>query len=162
MEKKTNLQWNKPASADRRTFPSDAVFEAGLRHHHIANTAYPIHHRTTMRAYRLAKDEVEPAVVATWRDIDTLGLYVHVPFCRARCKYCEYTVVEAERNGRGENEAEDAYFEALLREFDLYRQRLDTPRKTLIGFDIGGGTPALVKPVNVRRVIEAAQAAFRF
>ncbi len=152
-----NLTWNDPTPADQRTFPPETVFEAGLRQHHIANTAYPIHHQTTMRAYRVPRDGVESTTAAAWRDADTLGLYVHVPFCKARCKYCEYTVV-----GRDENEAEDVYFDALLREFDLYRQRLDTPRKALIGFDIGGGTPAFVEPDNIRRVVEAARASFDF
>jgi oxygen-independent coproporphyrinogen-3 oxidase len=155
--KTKNLTWNSPSIADQRTFSPRVVFEAGLRHHHIANTAYPIHHQTTMRAYRVPRDAVEPTLAATWRDTDTFGLYVHVPFCKARCKYCEYTVVDQSINGD-----EDAYFDALLREFDLYRQRLDTPRKTLIGFDIGGGTPAFVEPDNIHRVVEAARASFRF
>jgi oxygen-independent coproporphyrinogen-3 oxidase len=36
-----SLRWKTPTPADRRVFPPEAVFEAGLRHHHIANTAYP-------------------------------------------------------------------------------------------------------------------------
>ena len=151
------LKWNSLSPADRRSFPPQRVFEAGLRHHHIANTAYPIHHQTTMRPYRVPRSEVESVAGLAWRDIQTLGLYVHVPFCKTRCKYCEYTVVD-----RAENGAEDVYFDALLREFDLYRTRLDTGRKTLIGFDVGGGTPSFVKPANVRRVLEAARASFRF
>ncbi len=156
MESTKELRWNTPTRADRQSFPPELVFAAGLRHHHIANTAYPIHHRTTVSAYRVPRGEVTSTVRAAWRGIDTLGLYVHVPFCKARCRYCEYTVVD-----RAENDAEDAYFDALLREFDLYRRHLDTPRKTLIGFDIGGGTPAFVKPGNIRRVVEAARASFR-
>ncbi|MCP4536284.1 MAG: radical SAM protein [Chloroflexi bacterium] len=152
-----NLTWNNPTAADQRTFSPQSVFEAGLRHHHIANTAYPINHQTTMRAYRVPKGAVEPTAVAAWQGTDTLGLYVHIPFCKARCKYCEYTVV-----GRDENEDENVYFDALLREFDLYRQQLDTSRKTLIGFDIGGGTPSFVKSDNIRRVVEAARASFDF
>jgi len=151
----TQIKWNTLSPTDQRTFPPELVFEAGLRHHHVANTAYPIHHQTTMRPYRVPRKAVEATVIAAWQQIERLGLYVHVPFCAARCKYCEYTVVD-----RSENHAEDAYFDALLREFDFYRERLDTPRKTLIGFDIGGGTPSLVKPANIRRVIEAARAAF--
>jgi oxygen-independent coproporphyrinogen-3 oxidase len=151
------ITWNLPAPADRQAFSPDAVFRAGLRNHHIANTAYPIHHTTTMRAYRAPKADVESLAQAAWRDIDTLGLYVHVPFCKARCRYCEYCVVDS-----GENGAEDAYFDALLREFELYRERLDTTGKTLVGFDIGGGTPSFVKPLHIRRVIEAAREAFRF
>jgi oxygen-independent coproporphyrinogen-3 oxidase len=156
-EKAKALQWHTLAPADERTSPPELVFEAGLRHHHIANTAYPIHHQTTMRAYRVPRHQVEPTVMAAWRDIDTLGLYVHVPFCQSRCRYCEYTVVD-----RAENDTEDAYFDALLREFDLYRAQLDTRRKTLIGFDVGGGTPSFVKPANIRRVVDAARASFQF
>jgi oxygen-independent coproporphyrinogen-3 oxidase len=156
-EQEKKLQWHTPTPADQATFLPEIVFEAGLRHHHIANTAYPIHHQTTMRAYRVPMNQVESTSMAAWQSVDTLGLYVHVPFCKARCQYCEYTVVD-----RSENEAEDVYFDALLREFDLYQQRLDTTRKTLIGFDIGGGTPAFVNPANIRRVVEAARASFRF
>ncbi len=153
----TTMQWHTPSPADRRTFPPELVFEAGLRHHHIANTAYPIHHQTTMHPYRVPRKALEATAAAAWREVDTLGLYVHVPFCAARCKYCEYTVVD-----RSENDAEEVYFAALLREFDLYRERLDTPHKTVVGFDIGGGTPSLVKPANIRRVVETARTAFRF
>jgi oxygen-independent coproporphyrinogen-3 oxidase len=154
---KTQAQWNVLSAADRRTFPPELVFEAGLRHYHIANTAYPIHHQTTMRPYRVPRKEVESMAILDWQACDTLGLYVHIPFCAARCKYCEYTVV-----GRDENEDEDAYLDALVQEFSLYRQRTNTSHKTLIGFDIGGGTPAFVKPTNIRRVIKAARMTFRF
>jgi len=151
------LSFKHPSPADQRTFPPELVFEAGLRHHHIANTAYPIHHQTTMRPYRVARQEIEPTAIAAWQGTLSLGLYVHVPFCAARCRYCEYCVVD-----QSENDAEDTYFDGLLREFNLYRERIGTTRKTLIGFDIGGGTPSFVKPVNIRRVVEAARAAFRF
>jgi oxygen-independent coproporphyrinogen-3 oxidase len=151
------MVWNTPTPTDRQTFSPQLVFDAGLRHHHIANTAYPIHHTTTMRAYRAPKSEVDALAEAAWRDVDTLGLYVHVPFCKARCRYCEYCVVDS-----SENDAQDVYFDALLREFALYRERLDTAVKTLIGFDIGGGTPSFVNPAHIRRVIETAKATFRF
>ena len=130
---------------------------AGLRHHHIANTAYPIHHQTTMRPYRVRRLDIESTTVAAWEHTDRLGLYVHVPFCAARCRYCEYTVVE-----NSSQEAQDAYLAALLREFALYRDRLETKDKTLIGFDIGGGTPSFVAAATIGRVIEAARSTFRF
>jgi oxygen-independent coproporphyrinogen-3 oxidase len=151
------LTWSTPSLADRRAFAPQAVFEAGMRHHHIANTAYPIHHSTTMRPYRVPRRLAEETSVAAWQGTDKLGLYVHVPFCAARCKYCEYTVVE-----RNENDVQDAYFDALLREIDLYRAMLGTERKTLIGFDIGGGTPAIARTGHIRRVVEAIRAAFRW
>jgi oxygen-independent coproporphyrinogen-3 oxidase len=50
----------------------------------------------------------------------------------------------------------------LLRELDRYRARLGTERKTLIGFDIGGGTPSFARTGHIRRVVEAVRAAFRW
>ena len=52
------------------------------------------------------------------------------------------------------------YFDLLLREFDLYRQALGSQSKTLIGFDIGGGTPSAAKTDNIARVVEAARQGF--
>jgi oxygen-independent coproporphyrinogen-3 oxidase len=151
------MTWNTPAPADQRAFAPETVFAAGLCHHHLANTAYPLHHGTTMRPYRVPREQVEDVAIATWKGTDTLGLYVHVPFCQARCKYCEYAVVDP-----AEHPLEDAYFAALGREFAFYRQRLETQRKTLIGFDIGGGTPAWARVEHIRQVVEAARASFRF
>ena len=152
-----SMTWNQLAAADRRAFDPQIVFDAGLRHHHIANTAYPIHHRTTMRPYRASREQAQSLAVAAWQQVDRLGLYVHVPFCAARCKYCEYTVVE-----RHEQSAEDRYFDALLYEIEMYRKRANTGEKTLIGFDIGGGTPSFARTENIRRVVDAARAAFRW
>lgn len=149
------MNWNAPASADRQVFDPQTVFEAGLRHHHIANTAYPIGHQATMRPYRLAGEAAQTAAVETWQEADRLGLYVHVPFCAARCRYCEYTVVE-----QHDRQIEARYFDALLREIELYHRRADTEQKTVVGLDIGGGTPALVKVENLGRTIEAIRAAF--
>jgi oxygen-independent coproporphyrinogen-3 oxidase len=150
------LGWNTPSPKDQRRFDPRRVFEAGLRHHHIANTAYPIHHQTTMRPYRVPKDQIESTALAAWQPVGRLGLYVHVPFCAARCKYCEYAVVE-----HNDQDAQDAYFGALLREFEMVRRRLGTRAKTLIGFDIGGGTPSFVEVRHIQSVIDAARASFQ-
>ena len=56
---------------------------------------------------------------------------------------------------------EDLYFDMLLGEFELWRQAADTQAKTLVGFDIGGGTPSAVSLANIARVVEAAQRSFR-
>lgn len=160
------MNWNTPSPADQQQFPPQTVYEAGLRHHHIANTAYPIHHSSTMRPYRLAvstafhrthstSDPAQQAALATWQGTDRMGLYIHVPFCAARCKYCEYTVVE-----RPDRQAEDDYFEALLGELAMYRRQIGP--KTLVGFDIGGGTPAFAGIENLRRTVEAVREAFHW
>jgi oxygen-independent coproporphyrinogen-3 oxidase len=150
------MDYNTPAPLDQTAFDPLSVFNAGLYSHHIANTAYPIGHLTTMRPYRLPRSEVQSFAPLAWEGIQRLGLYVHIPFCEQRCGFCEYTVLDPAHNA----ENEDFYFDLLLREFDLYRQILGTQSKTLIGFDIGGGTPSAAKSENIARVVEAARECF--
>lgn len=152
------MDWNSLAPEDCVTIAPQVAFEVGLCHHHIANTAYPINHNWTMNAYRVRRSDFEAITAAAWQAVPTLGLYVHIPFCQARCNFCEYTVINPADNAR----AEDGYFELLLREMDLYRRLLDTPDKTLTGFDIGGGTPALAKTQHIEAVIRAAKSMFRW
>ncbi len=150
------MNWNTPAPLDQTAFDPVEVFNAGLQNHAIANTAYPIGHLTTMRPYRIPRSEVQSFAPLAWEGIERLGLYVHIPFCEKRCGFCEYTVLDPASNA----ENEDLYFDLLLREFDLYRQTFGTQSKTLIGFDIGGGTPSAAKTENIARVVEAARESF--
>jgi oxygen-independent coproporphyrinogen-3 oxidase len=154
------MDWNTTAPADRQHFSPADLFAAGLTQHHIANTAYPIGHITTMRPYRVSRrgEENDRVAVAAWHGIDELGLYVHIPFCEKRCSFCEYTVIDPHLN----QSAEDTYFALLMREFELWGRAIDSAQKTLIGFDIGGGTPALPAAANTARLIDAARRHFRF
>ena len=154
------MNWNTTSPADRQRFDPAEVFAAGLTIHHLANTAYPIGHVTTLRPYRVPRRDAATDRVAAlaWQDSDQLGLYVHVPFCEKRCSFCEYTVVDPRDN----QSAEDPYFDWLIREFELWGRAIEATAKTLIGFDIGGGTPALPKVANIARVIEAARRRFKF
>jgi oxygen-independent coproporphyrinogen III oxidase len=150
------MKWNVSAPLDQERFDPGKVFNAGLRNHSIANTAYPIGHLTTMRDYRIPRSDVQRVAPLAWEGIDRLGLYVHIPFCEARCAFCEYTVVDP----ASFSDSEGPYFDLLLREFDLYRQIVQTNTKTLIGFDIGGGTPAMAKVEHIARILEAARKGF--
>jgi oxygen-independent coproporphyrinogen-3 oxidase len=152
----TEFSWNTLSPDDQKRFPPQLAFEAGLRHHHIANTAYPIHHSTTMRPYRVPASEHERIATAAWKNTKELGLYVHVPFCAARCKYCEYAVVD-----RNDPAAQADYVDALEHEFALWHDRIETDQKTLIGFDIGGGTPSFVSTDHIQRIVTAATSHFQ-
>jgi oxygen-independent coproporphyrinogen-3 oxidase len=147
------MYWNSTAPLDE-THPDPAkVFQSGLKLHHLANTAYPIGHLTTMRPYHVPRAKVQRIARKAWQDVERLGLYVHVPFCEKRCGYCEYTVLEACID-------QGLYFNLLQDEFELYRQAVDTQSKTLIGFDIGGGTPTYASLRELEGVVEAARRCF--
>lgn len=90
-------------------------------------------------------------------------LYIHVPFCRARCAYCDfYSLPLAPRGGGGE-EIENSgpvgdWLAALLVEMRFWRERLGPRRIGSVFF--GGGTPSLLPPAAVGRVLDLAAALF--
>ena len=107
--------WRSPSAADSvRHEPAD-VFAAGLRNHHIANTAYPIAHQRTFKPYRVPREDHLERAVAGLSGFEDLCLYVHVPFCETRCSFCEYTVVEKRDLPRT-----TVYVDALLAELRRY------------------------------------------
>jgi oxygen-independent coproporphyrinogen-3 oxidase len=85
----------------------------------------------------------------------TVGLYVHVPFCERICPYCDFAVV---RSRVLEPKREDAYVDALL---DELRARQETfAQRRLETVYLGGGTPSLLRPESVARILAAARQAF--
>jgi putative oxygen-independent coproporphyrinogen III oxidase len=80
------------------------------------------------------------------------GLYVHWPFCRAKCPYCDF-------NSHVAPAVDEARFaRALVAEIDRHADELGRTRLDTIFF--GGGTPSLMAPATVAAVIERATARF--
>lgn len=75
----------------------------------------------------------------------TTGIYVHVPFCRSRCAYCDFFSTIRE-------EMAASYVEALCREITARRHELLHAHVRTIYF--GGGTPSLLSPALLRQVLE--------
>jgi len=78
------------------------------------------------------------------------GIYIHVPFCLRKCRYCDFYSV-TELNQR------DAFVAALRREIEL---ALDPGPVDSLYF--GGGTPSLLDPEQVAAILSAAQVRFSF
>ncbi|MBN2381958.1 radical SAM protein [bacterium] len=141
----------------RRPYDPDLIFRTGLRWHHLSNTAYPIGHRRTIWSYRQSDPEVQRYLLkAGLERSGRMSLYIHIPFCERRCRYCEYTVVE------NHTEADmQLYQRSLLAELDLYASLLEISRLELVGFDIGGGTPLLCRADFLSRLIERVRSHFK-
>ena len=75
--------------------------------------------------------------------------YIHVPFCRHRCGYCNFTLVA------GRDELIDDYLEALERELSW----LEGPHEVDTLF-FGGGTPTHLPPAQLERLLAIARRAF--
>lgn len=88
-----------------------------------------------------------------------LGVYVHVPFCEHVCPYCDFAV-EAAKNL--DAPARSAFVELLLRELDLLRERFaaELAGRRLATVYVGGGTPSLLEPGEVERLLQALVGAF--
>lgn len=72
-----------------------------------------------------------------FENLQNLGLYVHIPFCRTLCSFCPYCKVLYNR------ETAAKYKTALLKEIDLAGQHLQNKKK-VSDLYFGGGTPALM------------------
>jgi oxygen-independent coproporphyrinogen-3 oxidase len=90
-------------------------------------------------------------------------LYVHLPFCVARCPYCDF-VVYAGGDARGPRARTERLYEAVGRELELRADELDIgfgpDRPPLRSVYFGGGTPSLVPGEWLERLMAVARARF--
>ena len=80
-----------------------------------------------------------------------LGLYVHWPYCARICPYCDFNVVR----DRGRADEAGRLLRAILA--DLEAQAALLGERRLVSIFFGGGTPSLMRPADVARVIAAAR-----
>ena len=79
------------------------------------------------------------------------GLYIHIPFCRTKCPYCDfYSVTQTEKM--------PLFIASLTREMELYRG-LYAPFDTIY---LGGGTPSLLGSDRIKTIIDALRGTFAF
>jgi len=80
------------------------------------------------------------------------GIYLHVPFCVTRCGYCDFTTYTATELGTDPGATLDTWADAALAELDLARRVLGTAVPVTSVF-LGGGTPSLLDPRDLGRVL---------
>jgi putative oxygen-independent coproporphyrinogen III oxidase len=79
------------------------------------------------------------------------GVYVHVPFCRTRCGYCDFNTYTATELGGGASQA--AYPELVEREVELAAKVLPAAGPPVSAVFFGGGTPTLLAPSRLGGII---------
>lgn len=80
------------------------------------------------------------------------GLYIHIPFCATRCSYCDFY---SQTNSALRSE----YIQALIAEMSIRRAEVTDTIGTLY---FGGGTPSLLSPQEIGRIIEQVYRLFSF
>ena len=84
--------------------------------------------------------------------IRNVGLYVHIPFCEKRCKYCDFfSCTQTELIG--------AYVDELCKEIEGVGKRYPSEITTLY---FGGGTPGLLTPLQLEKILDTIQKSFLF
>ena len=91
-------------------------------------------------------------------DLPRLGLYVHWPFCVAKCPYCDFN-----SHVRAQIDQPD-WRAAYLRALDSEAARLEAhgAKRKLASIFFGGGTPSLMEPATTAAIIAAAEQLFGF
>jgi len=82
-----------------------------------------------------------------------VGLYIHIPFCRIRCPYCDFL------SSATAGHVPDEFVDALCDEIESF-----TPVDPLAEVNtvfLGGGTPSLLKPLHISRIIACIERCFR-
>ena len=87
--------------------------------------------------------------LANLRSIRRLLLYIHVPFCEAKCHYCNFAV-----DTRSDPSIHARYIEGLVRQLDRLHDLLPQA-PAIAGIDIGGGTPTILQPALLQRLLDA-------
>lgn len=80
------------------------------------------------------------------------GVYLHIPFCRSRCSYCDFATDVYRSSG-----AVERYVAALISEIQNSRIDIESAADTVY---FGGGTPSLLLPQQVERIIEVVRDRF--
>ncbi len=80
-----------------------------------------------------------------------ISLYIHIPFCIRKCHYCDFLSFSAPE------EARDKYVSALCNEIKQYARYVREPLYTVF---FGGGTPSLLTPKQLNRIMQTIRDGF--
>ncbi len=78
---------------------------------------------------------------------DSLGIYIHIPFCSKKCKYCDFASFD------NQFDKEDRYIENLVKEIEFF----DKANYIVETVFIGGGTPSVLKEENILKLGQAIE-----
>ncbi|OLS03390.1 radical SAM family heme chaperone HemW [Tissierella creatinophila] len=81
-----------------------------------------------------------------------IGLYIHIPFCKSKCYYCDFTSFSNQEN------IVEKYIENLVKELSIYKEIIKEDRiKTIF---IGGGTPSYIDEKHIEQILKFIRANF--
>ena len=83
------------------------------------------------------------------------GIYIHIPFCKSRCSYCDFAT-DVYRN----NEAVERYVSALCAEIQNSKFKIQNSEDRIETIYFGGGTPSLLSAAQLEKILSAIHQKF--
>ena len=80
---------------------------------------------------------------------DPAGLYIHIPFCMAKCPYCDFFSI-----------TDHSLKKPLLKAIEMEMAMVDLPDAIFDTIYFGGGTPSVLDPENIEHLIKNAMTSF--
>ena len=119
------------------------VMELSQRRPEVFTIQYPPGRGYFQERYR------SPLNADLFGKLDNILLYLHIPFCKARCSYCNFAI-----DTRKDQSVHQRYIKALISQLAQLAEFIP-PDCRISGIDIGGGTPTLITTELLDMLIEA-------
>jgi len=86
-----------------------------------------------------------------------LGIYIHIPFCTTRCGYCDFNTYTAAELGSEPGTSRAGYIDAAIQELGMAARVLGPDAPPVSTIFVGGGTPTVLPPDDLGRLITAVR-----
>lgn len=77
-----------------------------------------------------------------------IGIYIHIPFCKRKCYYCDFISYSNKSN------LIDEYIEWLLQEIQIWKKNINKKIYEVTTIYIGGGTPSYIQANHIKKILE--------
>lgn len=118
----------------------DKIFNSRINDYHY-NTSYPI----TPKLWQKYKSDNQ----LSFFNVQEYSWYIHIPFCKSLCKFCEYT-----RFKTVDIETERHYLKTIWKDIADFVNNNNTKETILRGLDVGGGTPTSLTHTSLYDLIQ--------
>lgn len=119
----------------------------------------------------IATSRVPWTCASAGRDQESCSIYVHIPYCRRRCRYCDFAIVPIGTTASTEMNSDDeatngflrmdqAYRRALANELDIIAATSPTKTTRLRSIYFGGGTPSLAPLDTLSAILSSVRNSF--
>lgn len=122
-----------------------------MQHQLVVSTRYEVRGRKYNKNIRFLLPRTSNFVPNTFKFDNLAGIYLHIPFCRQACAYCNFHFTTSLRY-------KDDLVKALVKEIALQKDYLDGEPISTIYF--GGGTPGLLSIADCQLILERVYSAF--